>query len=166
MKITHRAPPSYAHGVYHLAMHRRCRKSLSHISNTERPSIAYPQSSIVLCARWSAFMPYRTPMNTPPSISITLLGFWSITKENVWSLLVGKRHEHVTKRHEIDRFCGVIRKSSCCRIGTALRCSVSRKGDDWNGWVAMRFLPRSDFSACLVAVLFGHLNVALRRHER
>ena len=150
--------------VYHLAMRRRCRKSLIHPSNiivhhrirshqlSRTPiSFAYPLPH----PKWKCFAP----------TSVTFLRFRSITQENVCALLISKRHEHVTKSHEIDRFRGIFSKPSRCRIGTSLRLGMSGKGYDRNRWIAMLFFPCSDFAAGVIAVLFGHLNVALREFQ-
>jgi len=87
-----------------------------------------------------------------------------LTHERMWFRRIGwihERHEHSAELFEVDGFCEVAVKAGIDTLLVDVAKDVGRERDDGLVRLLGLFLPSAQLFARLVAVLVGHVEIAL-----
>jgi hypothetical protein len=96
--------------------------------------------------------------------SDVLLLLWvkTVSQKHEGAAGLEKAHHHLPQFIVLDRFGDIVIETCPGRVLNLICHCICRKSHDWNLWIMVLLLPVTDVFAGIVAILDGHLNVALQ----
>ena len=82
------------------------------------------------------------------------------------SISIGQFNQKIAQSRPFNRFGGVLRETSGCRVPLTFSHYICGERDHWDMGKAVPSLPGADLSTGFIPIFVGHLNVALKMKVR